>query len=175
MPETTTFLEASDIYLRKYNAEALSRGDCYFRKLQFLRHARRTLFLLGGRNSFSELMEAANSILGSGRQRQIGCDEHVGRIAIFLKQSPLERASAFIFTPCNYYEVPSLLASALVLHYIKTERRGVLKERNGQGRLFPRDALCHRRAYGTVTYSVNSRRPNASSSPSCTIGTSFDG
>jgi hypothetical protein len=42
----------------------------------------------------------------------------------------------------------------------KTKRRGVLKVRSGQERLFACDALCHRLAYGTVTFCVNSRRRN---------------
>jgi hypothetical protein len=41
----------------------------------------------------------------------------------------------------------------------KTERRGVLKCEVVK-RLFACDALCHRRAYGTVTFCVNSRRRN---------------
>jgi hypothetical protein len=38
----------------------------------------------------------------------------------------------------------------------------MLKVRSGQERLFACDALCHHRAYGTVTFCVNYRRRNRS-------------
>jgi hypothetical protein len=40
------------------------------------------------------------------------------------------------------------------------EHRQLLQVRSGQERLFACDALCHHRAYGTVTFCVNSRRRN---------------
>jgi hypothetical protein len=53
------------------------------------------------------------------------------------------------------------------------QRRPLLKMRSGRERLSACDALCHHQAYGTVTYRVNSRRRNATSSPLRTIGTCF--
>jgi hypothetical protein len=49
----------------------------------------------------------------------------------------------------------------------------MLKVRSGQERLFACDALCHHRAYGTVTFCVNSRRRNRGELTLCTIGTCF--
>jgi hypothetical protein len=49
----------------------------------------------------------------------------------------------------------------------------VLKVRSGQERLFACDALCHHRAYGTVTFASTLVVRTAASSPLCTIGTCF--
>jgi hypothetical protein len=51
--------------------------------------------------------------------------------------------------------------------------KAVLRVRSGQQRLFACDALCHHRAYGTVTFCVNSRRRNRVELTLCTIGTCF--
>jgi hypothetical protein len=51
MPETTTFNEASDIISEEIPKQRLFReAAASWGKLQFFRHARRTLFLFGGPN-----------------------------------------------------------------------------------------------------------------------------
>jgi hypothetical protein len=61
----------------------------------------------------------------------------------------------------DFLDQRRVFQSSPCLHgLIGRSAKQMLKVRSGQERLFACDALCHHRAYGTVTFCVNSRRRN---------------
>jgi hypothetical protein len=88
-----------------------------------------------------------------------GTGRHQWRIGLRLVWSEGRSGDTLYFGSKTFHGVRSSLVSLRLLNL-----------RSGHEHIFACDAVCHRRAYGTVTYRVTSCRRNGAGSPLWTLG-----